>query len=209
MRRTLLSRISASAALRFGLVAAPTVVLTAPPAAFESVAHATATPPGAGEYIPLTPTKVIGTAASGSYVTDTEISQSWGPQRPIQAGQTLNYNFQGSAGVPASGASAVALDVLTQNGVSGTPANGYFFVYPATSGLSAPDQSNDPHPYPETLANRGDGGIAENTVIVPLGDYGQVSFYEQSTATSVDFTVYVVGYIQARVTRQRAPRTRP
>lgn len=171
------------------------------------------TTPDAGQYIAVSPTRVINTGTSGSYIDDTEIGQHYGPNLPLYGGvamtgdpspypgpTTVNFDFLGAGGVPSSHVEAVALDVTTHDGVTpgGGAANGYLYVYPTSSGLSSPNGSpsgNDPHPTPETLANRGDGGIADNTVIVPLGDDGQVSFYNGSTATKVNLTVYVVGYV--------------
>jgi hypothetical protein len=92
----------------------------------------------------------------------------------------------GQGGVP-SDASAVQAVMLHVQTLNGTSPGGFLWVYPTGS----------TRPTGATLTDVSDGSTDDNTVIVPLGTSGQVSFYNGSTATPVDLTVDVQGYVTA------------
>ncbi|HZQ50297.1 MAG TPA: fibronectin type III domain-containing protein [Candidatus Dormibacteraeota bacterium] len=111
-----------------------------------------ASPPAAGLYNPLVPSRVL----------DTRIGLGSG-QAQLCAGQTITVTIAGHGGVPASGVSAVVLNVTATKTVVAPSA---WTVYPA--GASRPLASNLNFVPGQTVANR---------VIVALGTGGAVSWY--------------------------------
>jgi hypothetical protein len=138
------------------------------------------TVPAAGEFVPLSSTRVISSTSN------------LGITGQLQPGQNLTYNFLGVGGVPTSGVQAVVLHVDTSGGSASGVAGGYLWVYPTNS--------TNTHPSSSTLVNSGSGLDSDNTAIVALGsdqssDTGKVSFYDGSGATAVSLLVDLEGYV--------------
>ena len=106
-----------------------------------------------GPYVPLTPTRVLDTRNGTGAV--------FGPVGP---GQTISINVAGTAGVPATGASAVVLNVTATDPTTAS----YVTVFPA----------GNPLPLASNL-NFGPGETVANLVEVQLGSTGAVSFFNQ------------------------------
>ena len=106
-----------------------------------------------GPYVPLPPTRILDTRNGTGGVTG-----------PVGPGQTVSIQVAGTAGVPASGASAVVLNVT----VTDTSEASYLTVYP--QGTALPLASNLNFALGETVAN---------LVEVQLGPSGGVSFFNQ------------------------------
>lgn len=117
------------------------------------VANPTASPPSAGLYNPVVPSRVL----------DTRVGLGSGKAQ-LCAGQTITVTIAGHGGVPAAGMAAVVLNVTATDTVV---ANSFWTVYPA--GASRPPSSN---------LNFVPGQTAANRVIVKLGAGGAVSFYD-------------------------------
>lgn len=110
--------------------------------------HADAdTPVAAGEYIPVTSTRLMDTRTSGG---------------ALAAGETRNVTVTGVAGVPTSGVSAVSLTI----GGTGATADTFFTAFAAGATRPGISQLNVPN-----------GVSASNAAIVPVGANGQVSVY--------------------------------
>jgi hypothetical protein len=108
-----------------------------------------------GRYQPLTPARILDTRAT----------------TPLGPAQNRDIQVTGVGGVPASGVSAVVLNVT----VTGPTANGDFLTaYPA--GTTRPTASNLNFNAGQTVANR---------VIVKVGSGGKVSVYNQTGSTHV------------------------
>ena len=114
-----------------------------------------------GKFTPLTPDRLL----------DTRVGiGTGGGVAPIGPGATLDLTVTGLAGVPATGVSAVALNVTAVNPTSG----GYLTVWP--TGIARPEVSSlnfDPH---ETIPN---------AVVVKVGDGGRISIFNPFGATDV------------------------
>ena len=106
-----------------------------------------------GPYVPLPPTRILDTRNGTGGVTG-----------PVGPGQTVSIQVAGTAGVPASGASAVVLNVT----VTDPSEASYLTVYP--QGTALPLASNLNFALGETVAN---------LVEVQLGPSGGVSFFNQ------------------------------
>jgi hypothetical protein len=91
-----------------------------------------------------------------------------GASGPVGAGATITVPVMGHAGVPASGVSAVVMNVT----VTDTQANGYITVYP--SGAALPAASN---------LNYVTGQTVPNLVMVKVGADGNVKFTNASAGT--------------------------
>ena len=113
-----------------------------------------------GLYNPLTPARIMDTR-SGVGV----------PKAPVGPGQTVTLNVFGAGQVPASGVSAVVLNVT----VTGPTAASYLTVYPADA-PQRPTASNLNFSAKETVPNR---------VIVKVGAGGLVSFYNAAGSVQV------------------------
>jgi Cysteine-rich secretory protein family len=118
-------------------------------------APVTASASSGGRYFPLTPARIL----------DTRIGVG-SPIGPLQGGSTLNLTVTGRGGVPASGATAVVLNVT----VTGPAAPAHLTVWP--TGGSVPLASN---------LNFNAGQTVANLVVVGLGTGGQVSIYASTT----------------------------
>jgi hypothetical protein len=116
----------------------------------------------AGGEVALTPARIHDTRTSGS---------------TVGTGGTLSVQVTGAGGVPATGASAVILNVTVTN----TTAQSYLTAWPQCN--SRPVASNLNWLPSQTVPNR---------VIVPVCPSGQISFY--NAAGSTDIVVDVSGY---------------
>ncbi|KYH45278.1 hypothetical protein AZH51_05215 [Branchiibius sp. NY16-3462-2] len=113
--------------------------------------HADAdTPVAAGEYIPVTSTRLMDTRSSGG---------------ALAAGETRNVTVSGIAGVPTSGVSAVSLTI----GGTGATADTWFTAWAAGATKPAVSQLDVPA-----------GVSVSNAVIVPVGANGQVSIFNNT-----------------------------
>jgi hypothetical protein len=112
-----------------------------------------------GRYQPLTPARILDTRAT----------------TPLGPGESRDIQITGAGGVPATGVSAVVMNVT----VTGGTANGDFLtVFPA--GVTRPGVSNLNFDAGQTIANR---------VIVKVGTGGKVTVYNQTGSTHVIFDV--------------------
>lgn len=100
-----------------------------------------------------------------------------GPIAPVGPGKMISLQVTGSNGVPASGVTAVVLNVTAVN----PTADSYVSVYP--DGGPRPTVSN---------LNFTAGQTFPNLVIVPVGSNGQVDFYNNTG--SVDLLADLAGY---------------
>jgi RHS repeat-associated protein len=125
-----------------------------------------ATDPGGGEYVPLTPARIVDTRTGQGGYTGT-----------LGVGVTKSFTVTGTGGVPSSGVSAVVLSV-TGVGSTGTT---YLAVYP--SGESRPDV---------TQVSLDVGDTVANTVIAKVGTGGKVDVWNH--AGSVSILLDVQGY---------------
>jgi hypothetical protein len=109
---------------------------------------------GGGRYHPLSPARIL----------DTRFSAPLGP------GATADLLVAGQGGVPASGVSAVVLNMT----VTSPTADGYLTVYP--TGTARPVVSN---------LNWAPGDTVPNLVVVKLGSGGRLSLFNSAGATHV------------------------
>jgi hypothetical protein len=122
----------------------------------------------AGQFFPLTPARITDTRAASTYPNS---GMTLGPD------STLPVQVTGVGGVPATGVSAVELNVTATN----TSAASFFTVYPAGGGL--PLASN---------LNWNAGTTIPNRVVVPVGAGGVVDIYNY--VGTADAVVDVDGY---------------
>ena len=138
----------------------PAAASAAQPAATSPAAATRAstetTRPDPGTFVALTPARIMdtrmGTGASG----------------PVTAGETIPLQVDGAGGVPASGVSAVVLNVT----VTQPQVGGYVTVFPV--GSNQPPTSN---------LNFNPGETIPNLVIAPVGADGKVDFHNGSAGT--------------------------
>jgi hypothetical protein len=114
--------------------------------------------PGAA-YTPLPPSRLLDTRTGNG-----------APAQRVQAGGTLFLQVAGRGGVPATGVSAVALNVT----VTEPDAVGFLAVYP--SGQTRPLVSN---------LNYGPGDTVANVVVVKVGPDGRLGLYNNGGSTNV------------------------
>ena len=117
---------------------------------------------GTGAFTPLTPARIMDTRETGG---------------PAAAGHEVKVRVAGVGGVPASGVSAVALNVT----VDQATAAGFLTTWP----------SGEPRPTASTH-NFVAGGTVANLVLSKVGAGGMVSMF--NSAGSVQLVVDVVGY---------------
>jgi hypothetical protein len=120
-----------------------------------------------GEFTPVTPARIL----------DTRTGLGQSAPGPVGPNQTINVQVSGRGGVPATGASAVVLNVTAVSPTAG----GYLTVFP--TGASQPAISN---------INFNPGSVVPNMATVVLGTGGQLSVYNPAGSTHVLFDV--VGY---------------
>jgi hypothetical protein len=123
----------------------------------------TGTLPAGGLYTSLSPTRILDTR----YGTG-------GINSPVGSGQSAAVQVTGVGGVPASGVSAVVLNVTATNSTNGT----FLTVFP--TGGSLPNASN---------LNFGPNENVPNLVIAKVGAGGKVSVYNAVGTTDVIFDV--------------------
>jgi hypothetical protein len=124
------------------------------------VATPTPTPPSAGLYNSIVPSRVLDTRnGTGS------------PRAQLCADQTISVQITGTTNIPSSGVSAVVLNVTATNTVV---APSFVTVFP--TGATRPVASNLNFRPGQTVANR---------VIVKVGTGGAVSFYDAKGHTDV------------------------
>jgi len=119
--------------------------------------------PGGGRYTPLTPARIL----------DTRFGTG-GFSQPIGHERSIDVQITGRGGVPASGVSAVAVNVT----VTQPTAGGYLTVAPA----------GKPRPFTANL-NFSAGQTVPNLVVVKLGAGGKVNVFNSSGNTHVIFDV--------------------
>jgi hypothetical protein len=117
-------------------------------------------------YVAMAPVRVLDTR-NGTGV----------PQAPVGPGGTISLQVTGSNGVPATGATAVVLNVTATN----PTASSYVTVYP--NGTSRPVASN---------LNFTEGETIPNLVVVRVGTDGEIDFY--NNAGSADLVADLAGY---------------
>jgi hypothetical protein len=120
-----------------------------------------------GEFTPVTPARIL----------DTRSGLGQGAAGAVGPDQTIDVQVSGRGGVPATGASAVVLNVTAVSPTAG----GYLTVYP--TGAARPTISN---------VNFAAGAVVPNMATVVLGSGGQLSVYNPAGSTHVLFDV--VGY---------------
>jgi hypothetical protein len=125
--------------------------------------------PATGTYYPLAPARVLDTRFGIGV-----------PAGKVGPNSTITVQVAGAGGVPATGASAVMLNVTAE----GSTGNSFVAVYP--SGIARPLVSNLNFPPNFTGAN---------AVTVPLGSDGRVALY--NAVGSVSLIADVVGFYAA------------
>ncbi|MGI8809857.1 MAG: M4 family metallopeptidase [Acidimicrobiales bacterium] len=121
-----------------------------------------------GSYRPLDPARIVDSRFAVGV-----------PTAPIPAGGEISFAVTGVGGVPASGVSAVVLNVVATN----TAALGYFTVYP----------TGRPRPLAANL-NWAAGATVPNLVQMPVGTGGKVTVFNGSGG-STDIVVDVSGWV--------------
>ena len=129
-------------------------------------------PDGTSSYVPLAPARILDTRPGAQ-------QQGYTGTQP-KAGATVPVSVTGVGGVPASGVSAVVLNVTATNSAS----NGYVTVWP--SGVARPLAS--------TLNLTGRGQTVPNLSTVPVGADGKVDMF---TSGGTDLVADVQGYFKA------------
>ncbi|MDH6578396.1 S53 family peptidase [Kitasatospora sp. MAP5-34] len=136
-------------------------------------------------YYTSDPTGATYTAAGPTRVLDTRQAVGRTGKDPVAPQSEVSLPIAGQAGVPATGVSAVILNVT----VTEPTANGYLTVYP--SGTTRPTSSN---------LNWTAGQTVPNLVIVPVGADGNVNLYNGSAWGSTHLVADVFGYFSASPT---------
>lgn len=164
MRTSILLGATAALALAASPLAATASPLASVSPAAATTVSATAT---TGAYTAVKPVRILDTRSKNGVSTTT----------PVGAGATLSLQVSGRGGVPASGVSAVVLNLTAVN----PTAAGYLAAYPA--GQAFPGTSS---------VNFAKGGTRANLVTVPLGTGGKISIRNATGATHVlaDVTGY-------------------
>jgi hypothetical protein len=144
-----------------------------------------------GEFVPVSPTRILDTREDASFRTFVE---------PLHAGEPRLVDVAGKIGkngttpVPAAGAGAAVLNVT----VDSPTAAAYLTVYPTTGANTPPTASN---------LNFVRGQTTPNLVVAQLGDGGRVSLY--TNAGDVHVIVDVVGWITSDSSTYRGSRLEP
>ena len=128
-------------------------------------------------YHPVGPARVLDTRARIGVSTTT----------PVKANSLVALTVAGAGGVPASGATAVVLNVTATQPTSA----GHLIAYP--SGTPRPTSSN---------INWSKGQTVPNLVVLPVGADGKVDLFNASSGT-VHFVADVFGYYAADTTGSR------
>jgi Pro-kumamolisin, activation domain len=126
---------------------------------------------GGATYFPVGPARVLDTRAKIGVGTTT----------PVKADTAVSLKIAGAGGVPATGATAVVLNVTA----TGETSSGHLIAYP--DGVSQPTSSN---------INWVTGKTVPNLVVVPVGADGKVDLFNASSGTT-HFVADVFGYYAA------------
>jgi YVTN family beta-propeller protein len=117
-------------------------------------------------FVPVSPSRLLDTR-----------NGTGAPQAPVGPGGTISLPVEGTDGVPASGVTAVVLNVTATN----PTASSYVTVYP--DGTTQPTASN---------LNFSPGETIPNLVMVPVGADGEIDFYNH--IGSVNLVADLEGY---------------
>ncbi|MCA1684270.1 MAG: Ig-like domain-containing protein, partial [Actinobacteria bacterium] len=128
-----------------------------------NAANETVTVLPAGRYVPLTPARILDTRDGTGGIVG-----------PVGPGSTVNVQITGRGGVPATGVSAVAMNVT----VTSPTGSGFLTLYP--TGTVRPLAAN---------LNFTPGKTVPNLVVVKVGTGGKVDLYNSSGSTQVIFDV--------------------
>ena len=140
--------------------------------------YVASTTAGTGLYSPLTPARICDTRAEQTgVVAANQCNHNGTGTGTLGTGTSLPVQVTGQGGVPATGVSAVVLNITVTN----TSAASYLTAWP--TGATQPLVSNLNWVAGETVPNR---------VIVPVGTGGQVSIYNY--AGSTDLVIDVGGW---------------
>jgi hypothetical protein len=129
-------------------------------------------PPGAdglGDYVGIVPYRVLDTRVGPYPVT--------GCHAPVRADRHIDVQIAGVPGLPATGVTAVAVNVTAVNPTAPT----YLSVYPAPNG-----------PTGTSNLNAGPGQVIPNLVIAKVGAGGKIGIY--NAAGDTDVIADIVGY---------------
>jgi hypothetical protein len=133
-----------------------------------SLTHAGAATSSSGDFFPVAP---------AAKIVDTR--SSLGVSAALGATSTTSFQVLGQGGVPASGVSAVSLDITAANATS---SGSYLEMWP----------DGTTRPYPASVINFSSGADTSNSAIVAVGSDGKVAVYNSSG--TVDVIVSVNGY---------------
>src|SRR5664279_4697267 len=136
------------------------------------------TDPGTGSVVSAVPAAVPGSFVSLNPARVLDTRGGFGAAGPVPANGSISVQITGAAGVPATGASAVVLNVT----VTSPAGNGFITVYP--DGTSTPDASN---------LNFLTGQTIPNLVVVPIGTNGKIRLANGSPGTT-QLIADVAGY---------------
>src|SRR5664279_2813017 len=136
------------------------------------------TDPGTGSVVSAVPAAVPGSFVSLNPARVLDTRGGFGAAGPVPANGSISVQITGAAGVPATGASAVVLNVTVTSPVG----NGFITVYP--EGTSTPNASN---------LNFLTGQTIPNLVVVPLGTNGKIRLANGSPGTT-QLIADVAGY---------------
>ncbi|MFF9241730.1 protease pro-enzyme activation domain-containing protein [Streptomyces sp. NPDC014801] len=129
---------------------------------------------GGSTYLPIGPSRILDTRAANGVTTKT----------PVPGKGTVSLQVAGRGGVPATGATAVVMNVTATAPTS----TGHLIAYP--NGKPQPTASN---------INWLAGQTRPNMVVLPLGTDGKVNLFNAGTGT-VHFIADVAGYFTADTT---------
>jgi len=129
-----------------------------------------------GWFVPPTGTAGRLAAALPARALDTRTTLGGHPG-PLAAGEAYPLTVRGVGGVPASGVSAVVVNVTT----TGATASGFVTVWPGDAS----------RPLASTL-NSAPGGAVANVAVVPVDAMGRISLY--NSAGSAHLVVDVLGW---------------
>ncbi|MEU2771442.1 hypothetical protein ABZ646_00605 [Streptomyces sp. NPDC007162] len=133
-----------------------------------SLTHAGAVSASSGDFFPVAP---------AAKIVDTR--SSLGVSAALGAASTASFQVLGQGGVPASGVSAVSVDITAANATS---SGSYLEMWP----------DGTTRPYPASVINFSSGADTSNSAIVAVGSDGKIDVYNSSG--TVDLIVSVNGY---------------
>lgn len=150
---------------------------------FHSVAMPLTAEPGASDFVPLNPARIIDTRSAS------KIGNITGP---VAANSTqvvqIAGNTTGGINIPATGVTAVALSITATSATS----SGYLAAYPDLT----------PQPITSTVSYSA-GGTNTNNAITPIGPDGDIDIYNSSSGTA-QYYIDVTGYYTTDTTLSNA-----